>query len=151
MPTQPLTQHSYQQVVSANSIVLVKFWASWCGWCTKFEPVYSDSAAQHPEIVYGTVDTEAERELTALAQIQSLPSLLAYREGLLVYAHPGFQNAAQLEEVVQRVRWLDMDEVRRERGLSNEPAEQARPAPAAPRAGPAGGRIEYGWPGLRTR
>lgn len=154
MPTQALTQQNFERVVTAGPIVLVDFWASWCGWCTRFAPIYQESSNLHPDIVHGNVDTEAESALTAAARITSLPTLQAYREGLLVYSNPGFQTAAQLEDIVQQVMWLDMDELRREfarqnPGFADTPASE--PAAAAPRAGLAPLPAPYGWPGLRAR
>jgi thioredoxin 1 len=136
-------------VIATQAIVHVDFWAYSCVWCTRFAPNFADSAAAHPEIVHATVDTEAEPALTAAAQISSLPTLVAFREGLLVYSNPGFQTAAQLEEVVQQIRWLDMDEMRRELG-ARTPAVTA-PTPPMARAGAATGRPHYGWPGLNPR
>ncbi|MBF6331583.1 thioredoxin family protein [Nocardia transvalensis] len=154
MPTQALTQHTFDRVVSGGQIVLVDFWASWCGWCTKFAPIYQESSNLHPDIVYATVDTEAEPALTAAAQVSSLPTLQAYREGLLVYSNPGFQTSAQLEDVVQQIMWMDMDAVRRELAERMpgyaEAVSAQRSAAATPTAGPAGGPARYGWPGLRA-
>lgn len=157
MPIQPLTQRTFQPVVSTGGIVLVDFWASWCGWCTKFAPVYEESALLHPDIVHGTVDADAEQQLAATAQVSSLPTLLAFREGLPVYSQPGFKTAGQLEEVVQEIMWLDMDEVRRELGQLNpelaQTAAQVRQGSIVVRAaaGLAAGPIRYGWPGLGLR
>ncbi len=153
MPTVTLTQHNFHQVVSTNHIVLIDWWAGWCGPCRHFAPVYEASADQHPDIVHGKVDTEAEEALTAMAQVDRFPTLMAFREGLLVFNQPGFLPAADLEEVVQRVRWLDMDEVRRELAAQGGTAMQAEPVAAAPAggarlAGPARGPARYGWPGL---
>ncbi len=153
MPTVTLTQHNFHQVVSSNHIVLIDWWAGWCGPCRHFAPVYEASSDQHPDIVHGKVDTEAEEALTATAQVDRFPTLMAFREGLLVFNQPGFLPAADLEEVVQRVLWLDMDEVRRELAAQGGTAPQAEPVAAAPvgaarLAGPARGPAQYGWPGL---
>ncbi|MBF6210313.1 thiol reductase thioredoxin [Nocardia puris] len=151
MATVTLTQQNFQQVVSANHIVLVDWWAGWCGPCRHFAPVYEASSELHPEIVHGKVDTEAETALTASAQVDRFPTLMAFREGLLVFNQAGFLPAADLEEVVQQVRWLDMDEVRRQMtGLLQAEAQGQPAAPSAPprTAGPAHGPARYGWPGL---
>ncbi|WP_308212068.1 MULTISPECIES: thioredoxin family protein [Nocardia] len=155
MSTQVLTEQNFQRTVSSSAIVLVDFWADWCGWCSRFAPIYEESSRLHLDIVHGTVDTEAEPALTAAAQISSLPTLQAYREGLLVYSNPGFQTAAQLEDVVQQIMWLDMDAVRRE--LAEKIPGFAAPQPGStptgptPVAGPATGPSAYGWPGLPLR
>jgi thioredoxin 1 len=105
--------------------------------------------------VHATIDTDSEPALAAAAQIRSVPTLLGFREGLLVYSQPGFQTAGQLEDTVQQIRWLDMDEVRRERAAQHPqaPVEQPadRPAAAVPARGGgiAVGPARYGWPGLR--
>lgn len=153
MATQALTERTFAPVVNGNRIVLVDFWASWCGWCTRFAPIYVESSNIHPEVVHGTVDTEAEQGLAGAAQVSGLPTLLGFREGLLVYNQPGFQTAAQLEEVVQQILWMDMDEVRRETERQQQPTDtRVTPMAAAVAgrgAGPASGPVRYGWPGLR--
>ncbi|MFI5782089.1 thioredoxin family protein [Nocardia sp. NPDC051570] len=153
MSTQVLTQQNFERTVSAGAIVLVDYWADWCGWCSRFAPIYEESANQHRDIVHGTVDAEAESALAAAAQINSLPTLQAYREGLLVYSNPGFQTAAQLEDLVQQIMWLDMDAVRREIGQQIPGFTEAHSEPMltgpAPTAGLAAGATGYGWPGLR--
>jgi thioredoxin len=112
MSTVNLTAADFEQTVTGNEIVLVDFWASWCGPCRMFAPVYEKAAEAHPEIVFGKVDTEAERELAAAAQITSIPTLMAFKEGTLVFSQPGALPAQALEQVITAVRELDLDQAR---------------------------------------
>ncbi|WP_194818273.1 co-chaperone YbbN [Nocardia sp. XZ_19_385] len=151
MPTVTLTQLNFSTVVAGNNIVLVDWWAGWCGPSTHFAPVYEDSAERHPELVYGKVDVEAEIELTALAQVDRFPTLMAFREGLLVFNKAGFLPAADLEEVVQQIMWLDMDAVRRAAAEGEGGQVAAKPSVSTNSqrlAGQAAGPARYGWPGL---
>jgi thioredoxin len=112
MATVALTKETFEQTATAGGIVLVDFWAGWCGPCRRFAPVYQQASEKHPDIVFGKVDTEAEQELAAAAGIYSIPTLMAIRDSIVVFAQPGALPAAALEQVISAVRGLDMDDVR---------------------------------------
>jgi thioredoxin 1 len=112
MSTTNLTAANFESTVTSNGMVLVDFWAAWCGPCRMFAPVFEKAAELHPEVVFGKVDTEAERSLAGAAGITSIPTLMAFRDGVLVFSQPGALPAAALEQVITAVAELDMDKVR---------------------------------------
>lgn len=111
MATVELTADTFEKTVTTSDIVLVDFWASWCGPCRQFAPVFEKASEEHPELVFGKVDTEAEQLLAAQLQITSIPTLMAFREGVLVFAQPGALPAAALTQVIEGVKALDMADV----------------------------------------
>jgi thioredoxin 1 len=114
MSTRNLTYTDFESTISGEGIVLVDFWASWCGPCRMFAPVYEAASEEHTDIVFGKVDTEAEQQLAGAARITSIPTLMAFRDGILVFSQPGALAAPALEQVIHAVRDLDMEDVRRQ-------------------------------------
>jgi len=114
MATVALTASTFETAVLDNDIVLVDFWAAWCGPCRQFGPVFEAASNEHPDIVFGKVDTEAEQGLAGAAGIRSIPTLMVFRAGILVFSQPGALPKAALQQVIEGVRALDMDDVGRQ-------------------------------------
>ena len=112
--TVTLTADTFSRAVDTSGIVLVDFWAGWCGPCRMFAPTFESAAAAHPDIVFGKVDTEAERELAGTSGVRSIPTLMAFREGVLLFSQAGALPPAALEDLISQIRALDMDVVHRQ-------------------------------------
>ncbi len=123
--TVELTKENFDRTVTDNEFVLIDFWASWCGPCKQFAPVYEKAAEANPDLVFAKVDTEAQPELAAAFDIQSIPTLMIVRDQVAVFAQPGALPEAALADVIGQARKLDMDEVRRQ--IAEEQAKQQDP------------------------
>jgi thioredoxin 1 len=122
MATTELTIENFESHVKDDDILLVDFWASWCGPCLQFAPTYEAASEANPDITFGSINTEEQRELASAAGIQSIPTLMAFREGILVFAQPGALPPPALDQVIEGVRGLDMGDVRRQIA-EQQPAE----------------------------
>lgn len=114
MATIELTEENFEETITGNAMVLVDFWASWCGPCQQFAPTYEAASERHEDIVFGSINTEEQHGLAAAAEITSIPTLMVFKEGNLVFSQPGALPPAGLEQLVQAVRDLDLDQVHRE-------------------------------------
>ena len=123
MATQNLTLTSFEQTIENNDIVLIDFWAAWCGPCRMFGPIFEEASESHEDMVFAKVDTEAEQNLASVFGIRSIPTLAVFREGIMVFRQAGALPAEALAELIQQVRDLDMEDVRK-KVAEAEAAEQ---------------------------
>ena len=112
--TVEVTQENFEEIVAGNGMVVVDFWAPWCGPCRSFAPAYESASEKFPDVVFAKVNTEEQQALAGYFQIRSIPTLMIFREKIIIFSQPGALPGAALEQVVEKAKVLDMDEVRRE-------------------------------------
>ena len=123
MATVELTKDNFDQIVGGNNFVIVDYWASWCGPCQNFAPIYEDASEKHDDIVFAKVNTEEQQELAAHFQIRSIPTLMIFRDQIVIFSQPGMLPASAFEELIGKARELDMDEVRKQVAEQQQSAE----------------------------
>ncbi|NOY17770.1 MAG: thioredoxin [Gammaproteobacteria bacterium] len=120
MATINLTKETFSNTVNDNDIVIIDFWAEWCGPCKNFAPIYEQVSEKHEDIVFAKVNTEEEQELGASFQIRSIPTLMVFREKIILYSQPGMMAGPELNELIDKVKQLDMDKIRTEISVQEE-------------------------------
>ena len=123
MATVELTKDNFDQIVGGNNFVIVDYWASWCGPCQNFAPIYEEASEKHEDIVFAKVNTEEQQELAAHFQIRSIPTLMIFRDQIVIFSQPGMLPASAFEELIGKARELDMDEVRKQVAAQQQSAE----------------------------